>query len=671
MSRIKKLEDFYQEQLKGHKIDNVSDFIQSILDVDITKGKYARFLIEAFLNDKFLEEDLIGGVDSTIGQAISLFDKHKNKLPINERSVYALDKETGKVLYQSPGDLWNSVKQFQGELSGKELKREEQEKIYHETEFVYKDEETGFQIVSPLTKESAQWWGKGTRWCTSAENNNMFEHYANISPLFILLIPNHNNHHERKLQLWKDDNDIQFMDEADKEVNIYGISNIFLLKYFQEDFLYAIKDSDPDYQVNYQANKKKSLIYYQLKNEKILEILKLFNDDNVNDIKEKFMDLIKISKTYLNFLPYIKHVLDIKINLFDCMIKDINKISHKKIINFIIKSMIDIDDNNIFFEKLNDKYKTLDVSVYAIRKSTQNFTYLPDKYTKNIFFERFDRQLQKEKYIIYKELLINNYNIFQHISNRYKTKELCELAIKQDREILQYIPNKYRTKELCEMAVRKNGENIKYVPHKYKTKELYEIAISNKPLLIEEYPFKIDTDFICNIINIKNVYHIIQYIKENNLINKEAIHKIFTIIKTFNYQEKLNIYNNIFNDEDNNFKLDITLQEMICQIDVNYIFLFSKDEFFWKIISNNIKEIELSKNIISTFRNNQNDFNKIIEILNSNNIYPDINIFSISDDMWNKLNYKENLKEKIDIERKNIFSSCVNDRLINPGCNII
>jgi hypothetical protein len=190
MSRIKKLETHYQKALKDHEIDNISDFIQSILNTDITKGKYARFLIEAFLNDKFLEEDLIGGLESTVGQAISLFNKYKGKLPKNIRSVYALNSETGKALYQSPGDLWNNVKQFQGELSGKELKREEQEQIYRETEFVYKDEETGFQIVSPLTKESAKWWGKGTRWCTSAENNNMFWNYAEDAPLFILLMPN-------------------------------------------------------------------------------------------------------------------------------------------------------------------------------------------------------------------------------------------------------------------------------------------------------------------------------------------------------------------------------------------------------------------------------------------------------------------------------------------------
>ena len=116
MLRIKKLETHYQEQLKEKAIKDISVFIQSIINADVTKSKYTRFLIDAFLNDKFLEEDLVGGLESTVGQAISLFDKHKGKLSVEQRSIYALDKETGEALYQSPGDLWNVVKQYQGEL---------------------------------------------------------------------------------------------------------------------------------------------------------------------------------------------------------------------------------------------------------------------------------------------------------------------------------------------------------------------------------------------------------------------------------------------------------------------------------------------------------------------------------------------------------------------------
>ena len=143
MKRLEKIIQNYQEQLKEKGIKNIPEFIQSILNSDITKGKYSRFLLDCYLNNKFREEDLQGGLESTIGQAITLFHKHKSKLSEDMRSVYK---------YESPGDLWSAGKQFEGELSGKEIKRDEKDKIYAETEFVYTDEETGFKIVSPLTR---------------------------------------------------------------------------------------------------------------------------------------------------------------------------------------------------------------------------------------------------------------------------------------------------------------------------------------------------------------------------------------------------------------------------------------------------------------------------------------------------------------------------------------
>ena len=61
--------------------------MHSIVDADITKGKHARFLIDSFLNDQFLEEDLVCDWNSTVGQAISLFNKHKVRLPVEQRSM--------------------------------------------------------------------------------------------------------------------------------------------------------------------------------------------------------------------------------------------------------------------------------------------------------------------------------------------------------------------------------------------------------------------------------------------------------------------------------------------------------------------------------------------------------------------------------------------------------
>jgi hypothetical protein len=656
MSRIKKLETYYQKQLTEKNIKDISVFIQFIVNADITKGKYARFLIESFLNDKFLEEDLMGGLESTVGQAVSLFEKHKSKLPVEQRSVFALDKETGEALYQSPGDLWNSIKQYQGESSGKELKKEEQEKIYRETEFIYKDEDTGFQIISPLTKESAKWWGRGTRWCTSADKNNMFEHYAGKAPLFILLMPASagNAGNGNKLQLWRHENNIQFMDEADKQMDINNISNI--LHYFQDDFLSLIKYSSTNDDINYKYKRQEVHVYYQLKNKHISDIIQSLNNDQISKIQTLFLNFIDINKKYLEFSQYYTHILDAKIDELNQMIKDLNNTSSSKIINFVIKSLINIDDENVVFDILDNKYKSLEISICAINKSTLNIEHLPEKYKNNYFFERFNNKLRKEKYIIYRELLKNNYNIFPYILNVYKTRELCALAVKHNREILQYVPNKYKTLEICETAVKYNGNNIKHVPYKLKNEHLYNIAIANNPSLLENYPFNIDSNLIYKIINVQNVNEILPYIKNKNLIDEKIICKIFSLIKSSDYHLKLKVYNDIFNDKNSNFKNNEILHKMIFDIDINYILYFPKNDFFWRKLSQNIEKINLTTFFISDCRTNKENFIKLIDILKEHNIRPNIDLFSISDNIWNQLNYQEQLKEKISLEKKNIFS---------------
>jgi hypothetical protein len=449
MSRIQKLENIYKEQLKNHKIDDVSVFIQSILNADITKGKYARFLLDAFLNDKFLEEDLVGGLDSIVGQSISLFDKYKNKLPVHERSIYALNKETGEALYQSPGDLWNSVKQYQGELSGKELKREEQEKVYRETEFIYKDEDTGFQIVSPLTEESAKWWGKGTRWCTSAEKNNMFWDYAKDAPLFILLIPDNAGTpgNGNKLQLWKDENNIQFMDEADNSVS---------LEYIEQNW-------------------------------NILEPVCLW----LNDLK---------------FIPDKYKTKE----LYEVIAKENGRILRLIPSEYKTKELceIAIKNSGLALSYIPLKYITKELCQMAVQQDGMALVYVPKALITEELCELAVKQDGMALVYIQKELrtkelcelaIKNNGEALKYVPDELITKELCELAIKSNGMILGYVPDELKTKELCELAVKSNGKALSYVPEKYKTKEFYEIAVKQNGEALSYVPDELKTKELCEI----------------------------------------------------------------------------------------------------------------------------------------------------------------------------
>jgi hypothetical protein len=431
MSRIKKLESHYQKQLKDHKIKDISRFIHSIVDADVTKGKYARFLIESFLNNKFLEEDLIGGLNSTVGQAISLFDKHKGKLSVEERSVYALNPETGEELYQSPGDLWNSVKQFQGELSGKELKKEEQEKIYRETAFVYKDEETGFQIISPLTEESAKWWGRGTRWCTSADNDNMFDYYNNIASLLILLLPTNVNTagNSKKLQLWNNKRKrlLQFMDESDNDVS---------LEYIEQHW-------------------------------SILEPICLWLN-NLKYIPEKYLTqelcelAVKQDGLTLNDIPeYLKtpEIYELAVQQNGLSITYIPKeLRTKELCELAVKQ------DGYALNYVPEKYLTQELCILSISHKKSHLISIPDKYKTKEIYELAVKQ---------------NGRALGDVPEEYKTKEMCKLAVKQNGLALLYIPKQMRTQELCELAVKQDGNAIRYTPKDLRTQELCELALKN------------------------------------------------------------------------------------------------------------------------------------------------------------------------------------------------
>ena len=543
MSRINKLENIYKEQLKNHNINDVSDFIQSILDADITRGKYARFLIEAFLNDKFLEEDLIGGLESTVGQAISLFDKHKSKLPIEKRSVYALNKKTKLPLYQSPGDLWNSVKQFQGELSGKELKKEEQEQVYRETEFIYKDEETGFQIVSPLTEESAKWWGKGTRWCTSAENNNMFEHYAKQAPLLILLMPTNEDStgNREKLQLWKSDNFIQFMDEVDNSVtldymekhwNILEPICLWLnsLKYIPD--IYMTEDICKNI-----IQKHGAFLYSIPKEFKTLEIYEIAianNGSSLQHISEecRTQGLCELAVKQNGLALY--HVPD--------------KYKTKELCELAVSN------NGNGIGDVPEELITEELCKIAVKQSGHALHCIPEKFITKEICEIAVKQYGEALRFIQKELrtkelcelaIKQNGKALVDVPIELRTEELYELAVKQNGHSLNYVPESLKTEELCKIAIQNNGEALKFIPIKYRNKELCELAVQQNGLNLMYVPYEIKTEELCKIAVKQNqdaLIHVPEelknklkhYIKETLFeLPMDKYHETFQEIKTF------------------------------------------------------------------------------------------------------------------------------------------
>jgi hypothetical protein len=523
MERLEKIMQNYREQLNDKDIKDISIFIQSIFDVDITKGKYARFLIEVFLNDKFLEEDLIGGLDSTVGQAISLFHKHKHKLPENMRSVYAFNQETGEALYQSPGDLWNNVKQFQGKLSGKELKKEEQEQIYRETEFIYKDKKTGFQIVSPLTKESAKWWGKGTRWCTSAEKNNRFEHYTKDAPLFILLVPD-----KQKLQLWKYDNRIQFMDENDNKISLDYIEqnwNILepICKWLND--IRFIPEKYRDYNIYLEAVKQNghalgyipkelrdySLCLEAVKNNGIalISVPKELRDYNI------YLEAVKNNGEALSFVT--KELRDYNIYLEAVKQYGEALISVPKELRDYNLCLEAVKQDGFALRYVPDEYINYDLCLEAVKNDEKALMYVPYQYRDyNLYLEIVKNNKMSLMYFpnefmdynLCLEAVKNNGEALSFVPKQFIDYNLCLEAIRNDGYSLYFVPEELRTLEICALAVQQNGEALQYVPENLKDYNLCLEAVKQYGTTLSSIPKNLKEEF-------KNYHNDIIKIPEN------------------------------------------------------------------------------------------------------------------------------------------------------------
>jgi len=72
-------------------------------------------------------------------------------------------------------------------------------------------DEPNFTVLELKSKEAACFYGKGTKWCTAADENNMFDSYAKSGKMYFILV--NDDGKQRKFQLHF--NSGQFMNERD------------------------------------------------------------------------------------------------------------------------------------------------------------------------------------------------------------------------------------------------------------------------------------------------------------------------------------------------------------------------------------------------------------------------------------------------------------------------
>jgi hypothetical protein len=94
------------------------------------------------------------------------------------------------------------------------------------------------RVIQPEDTSAACYYGQGTRWCTAADSNNMFDRYNRDGPMYILL-PTKAQYEGEKYQVHPDSG--QYMDEQDRDVDAGD-----LIERFGEDFRKWWLTVDPD-----------------------------------------------------------------------------------------------------------------------------------------------------------------------------------------------------------------------------------------------------------------------------------------------------------------------------------------------------------------------------------------------------------------------------------------
>lgn len=528
MGRKAKLIQNYTDKLTEHGIKKPERFIDSILAVDITHGKYARFLIDGFLNDTFLEEDLVGGVESTVGKTITLFERNKARLPVEKRSYNQ---------YKSIADMWKMVKDFDIK-SGKEIKHEERDRAMAESRIFKQTDD--ILILSPQTHYAASWFGKNTRWCTaSTTDSTWYKSYSKKSPLYIMVVNaklfDNNKTGIRKFQAWSHDNKIVFMDESDTQLSYSDVINHHdIFKEFLSICNISLYKNPSDMSIKEKAS---NLLHDDIC-EKIIEhmdVHELNHPDVIKILKER-IDSIHTYGQHISFNP-IQYAFVKTDKIFDIK----NTRLRDKILNCILTINKQAQSVHIFLvENFYTKANACTLSermatwirndwaanFYKQRRDLQDIfghqfnlsnletfkhfsSCYPNKINNFLFDILFNNKLSYilrddslndsdnpytsiDKSIFYDALATNDYPVmYEYTRNlpsiiddllppfygmsrlipggtRIQNKRICKKAVEVDAHALRYVCIPLRTKDICDMAIKKDPSAIIHVPKKYR-----------------------------------------------------------------------------------------------------------------------------------------------------------------------------------------------------------
>lgn len=172
-------------------------------------GNYSKWMLDLYQQNNLKLEDLV-----KMKNNLSIFAKNFRNLPIEQRDIRNV---------KSLPDLYKLVQPFDGNKTNGELEREVKsggsEKLYEDSQWT---------VIWIKTEQAANYYGKGTQWCTCADNGNLFNHYNKQGPLYV----NINKTTGDKYQFHFETR--QYMDATDKPIKPQDILSPAVLAFYDK-----------------------------------------------------------------------------------------------------------------------------------------------------------------------------------------------------------------------------------------------------------------------------------------------------------------------------------------------------------------------------------------------------------------------------------------------------
>jgi len=260
--------------------------ISKIEEVDPSINKqYVQWICKQYISGVLKVEDLY-----KVTEPLIIFQKFKNRLPQEKRDINKL------TIF----DLHDIEEQISKPQLNNKNNNESKEQFGPDVKVWYNGP-LGY-LITPLTKEAAKKYSKGTRWCTGAENENAnkFDDYNSSGSLFIWKDKN-----GEKYQFSIDSN--EYVDSHDEPIDDETILVFKKHPVLKELLLPTGKIHLAEQQEIYKK-------HFMLVKKFEQQMPNIVNIDITSDIYKVFETLYKVGKTTVQ---YFNNYLSVILNTFD------------------------------------------------------------------------------------------------------------------------------------------------------------------------------------------------------------------------------------------------------------------------------------------------------------------------------------------------------------------